>query len=182
MGVASAAVAGVGSIAQGIMGASQAARARKAINNYKRQELVNTAEGISISTKAADLAREELSRSLATSVQALQGGGVRGVVGGVGKLNEAIITQSRQIGADLDRQVIEREKAIAQDEARIRQMQEAREQADLAGLGQQLAVGQQNMFGGIAGFGKAVGNMAGMFGSGDPTVEVGDVDNSSTDY
>jgi len=166
MGVASAGLGAVGSIAQGIMGAGQASKAKKAIEGYRRQDLTNVAEGLSISTKGADLAREEMARISASSVEALKSGGVRGVVGGIRQVQDSVSQQSREIAADLDSQEKERQRLIAQDEARIREMQEKREQDDLAGLGQQLAVGQQNLFGGIAGLGKAAGNMAGMFGEG----------------
>lgn len=160
MGVASAAIGAAGSIAQGIMGAVQSSKAKKALDAYQRQELVNVMEGITISTKGADLAREELARISASSVEALQSGGVRGVVGGIGKVQQSVIKQSREIGADLDRQQKEKEKLIAQDNLRIQQMTERREEADLAGIGQQMAVGQQNLMGGIAGIGKSLGQFA----------------------
>lgn len=158
-----AGIAIAGSVAQGIMGASQASKAKKAIEGYRRQELTNVAEGISISTKGAELAAEEMARIASTSVQALQQSGVRGVVGGIGQVQKSVMLQAEQIGADLDKQEKERQKLIAQEEARIRDMQERREEADLAGLGQQLAVGQQNLFGGIQGLSTA---LAGMKGSG----------------
>lgn len=166
MGVASAAVGAAGSIAQGIMGAVQASKAKKALEAYDRQELVNVMEGITISTKGADLAREELARISASSVEALQSGGVRGVVGGIGQVQKSVTLQAREIGADLDKQQKEKEILIAKDNLRIQQMTERREEADLAGLGQQLAVGQQNLMGGIAGLGSSLGQFAGMGGGG----------------
>lgn len=173
MGIASASIGAVGSIAQGIMGASQASKAKKALANYQRQELTNSYEGIGVSTLGADLQREELARSSANSVQALQQSGVRGVVGGIGAVQKANVQQSRQIGADLDMQRNRLDQLVAQDETRIRQMQEEREKADLAGLGQQLAVGQQNLFGGIAGLGQSMGSAAGLFkGAGGATPQV----------
>ena len=164
IGAISAGIGAVGSIAQGIMGASQASKAKKAIENYKRQDLVNVAKGISISTKGAEIKTKEVARTAATTVSALQQGGVRGVVGGAGKVIEATQKSLQEVTADLDRQEKEKQKLIAADEAKIRDMQERREEADLAGLGQQLAVGQQNLMGGIAGLGKSMGQFAGNLG------------------
>ena len=163
-GAISAGIGVAGSIAQGIMGASQASKAKKAIANYKRQKLTNTAEGISISTKGAEMVAKEVARTAATTVSALQTGGVRGVVGGAGKVVASVDKSLQQVTADLDRQEKEKQKMIAQEEVRIQQMTEEREKADLAGLGQQLAVGQQNLMGGIAGLGKSIGQFAGNFG------------------
>lgn len=139
----------LGGITKGILGASQASKARKAIDDYKRQELTNAYDQLSVSTLGADLQREELARASASSIQALQQSGIRGLVGGIGKVQQNNIQQSRQIGADLDMQQRQIEQLVATDDARIRAMQETREQEDLAGLGQQQNVGQQNMFSGI---------------------------------
>jgi len=149
MGVGAAIIGGVGGIAKTIMGAKQAAQAREAIENYQRQELTNVYGGLSVSTLGADLQREELARATATGVQALRQSGTRGLIGGLGRLQAGNIRQSRQIGADLDVQQKQIDLLRAQDEGRIRAMTERREEADLAGLGQQQMVGQQNIFSGI---------------------------------
>lgn len=177
IGMISAGISAVGSIAQGIMGASQAAKARKAIENYKRQDLTNLAKGISISTKGAEMAAEELARTSATAIGALQQSGVRGVIGGIGKVTESVATQAEKITADLDRQEKEKQKLIAQEEAKIREMQERREEADLAGLGQQLAVGQQNLMGGISGLASSVGQFAGAGKGAGATDALGSISN-----
>lgn len=168
IGMISAGISAVGSIAQGIMGASQMRKAQKAIESYKRQDFVNVAKGISISTKGAEMASEVMSTMNATSVDALQAGGVRGVVGGIQKIQTANINQTNKIVADLDKQVKEKEKMVAQDEVRIQGLTEEREKADLAGLGQQQAVGQQNLMGGIAGLAGSMGQFAGAGAGGTP--------------
>jgi hypothetical protein len=165
MGIAAAGVAAVGGIVKGVMGAKQASKARKAIDSYQRQDLTNIYEDLSVSTKGAELQREELARATATSIGALQQGGIRGVLGGIGKVQEQNIAASRQIGADLDIQQKEIERLQAGDEARIQQITEQREQADLAGLGQQLSVGQQNLMGGIGDIAGAASAFAGGVGS-----------------
>lgn len=139
-----------GGIAKSIMGAKQASKAQKGIDNYDRQELVNTMEAITVSTLGSDLARRELARSASSSMEALQASGVRGVVGGVGKVQAGVSKQSQEIGAKLDEKLDAKSLAVAKDEVRIQGLTEEREKADLAGLGQQLMVGQQNIFSGIA--------------------------------
>lgn len=138
-----------GGIAKGIMGAVQASKAQKAIANYRRQDLNNVMDGVSVSTRAAEFAQEQLAQSAATAMQDLKASGVRGVVGATSKIVGTAVDSAQKIGAGLDEQQKALDLAKAQDEARIRDMQERREEADLAGLGQQMAVGQQNLFGGI---------------------------------
>ena len=154
------------------MGASQARKARKAIEQYQRQEITNAYEGLSVSTMGADLQREEMARATATGVQALQAGGVRGLVGGLGQVQAGVTAQSRQIGADLDIQQKEIDQLRAGDEKRIQQMTERREEADLAGLGQQLAVGQQNLYGGIGDIAQSASAAGGMMGGMGATPQV----------
>ena len=157
MGVASAAVGAAGSIAQGIMGASQARKARKAIENYDRQDITNLREGLSVSTKGADLATDQLARTNATTVSALKAGGVRALMGGLPKVQKATIKQAAQIGADLDAQIQDVQMQEIKGAEDARAMIERREEADLAGLGQQMATGQQNLYGAIGGFGESMG-------------------------
>ena len=172
MAVAAGVVSVVGGVAQSVIGARQAKKAREAIKNYKRQELKNAYSDLDVSTLSADLQREELARVSASSIQALRSGGVRGVIGGVGSVQESNVLQSRAIGADLDRQQQQIDQLRASDEVRIQQMQERREEEDLRGLGQQLATGQQNVMGGISTAAAGVGALAGLGGQAqtNPTV------------
>ncbi len=149
MGLPSAAIGAAGGIVKMISGAKHAREARQALENYQRQNLENVFRGLSVSTRGADLQREELARAQATSVGALRAGGARNLIGGVGQIHGQSIAGARQIGADLDIRQKEIDQLRAGDEARIRQMQEQREQADLAGLGQQYNVGRQDLFGGL---------------------------------
>ena len=164
MAIAAAAVAVVGGVASAVVSAKQAKNARNAIKNYKRQELTNAYKDVTIETRGAQLQREELARSSATSINALRQGGIRGVVGGVGQVQQANVLQSRVIGADLERQQKQIDQLKASDEVRIQQTQEAREQADLAGLGQQLQAGRQGVMNGIGMAAQGVGSMAGAMG------------------
>jgi len=167
MGAASAGIGAVGGIAQTIIGAGQARKARKAIENYDRQDITNLSEGLKVSTKGADLATQELARTNATTVSALKAGGVRALMGGLPKIQEATIKQAAQIGADLDEQVIDVQKQEIAGAEKARQMIERREEADLAGLGQQMATGQQTMASGLAGFAGSMGQMGTLLGDED---------------
>jgi hypothetical protein len=169
MGIGAAVAAGISATAS-IIKTSKAAKqerdAKKAIEQYDRQELTNVYGDLSVSTMGADLQREELARANATGVQALQQGGVRGLVGGLGLLQQGTIQQSRQIGAGLDIQQREINRLIAQDQTRIQKMMEQRENADLAGLGQQQAVGQQGVMSGIGDLAQIGASVSGTIGSG----------------
>lgn len=138
-----------GGIAKGVMGAIQSGKAKKALRNYKRQDLVNVNEGRSVSTKAQEYAQEQLAMSASTAMQGIQASGVRGVVGATSKIVGNAVDSAQKIGAQIDVAQTQLDADIASDEVRIQQMTEARENADLAGLGQQLATGQQNLFSGI---------------------------------
>lgn len=161
-----------GSAAKMIGGAKQKRAAQRAARNFRRQELKNVHEGRRISTRGAELAREELARTTATGVEALRSGGIRGVVGGIGALGQATVDQSRQIGSDLDRQQIALDEAIAQDNANIRAIQEQRDNMELNAIQQQVNAGQEQMYSGLGdlaqvGFGAAT---SGMFGGATPKV------------
>ena len=143
-------LAAAGGVAKGIMGAVQASKAKKAIESYQRQDLTNVMDGVSVSTKGAEYAQEQLSQSASTAMHAIQAGGVRGVVGATSKIVGTAVDSAQKVGAGIDEQQKAIDLARAQDETRIQDMQERREEADLAGLGQQRAVGQQNLFSGIS--------------------------------
>jgi hypothetical protein len=145
------AVAAGSSIAQTVSGATRASRARKALENFQRQELKNVTEGMRISTLGAELQTQEAQRRFATSVEALRAGGVRGLVGGLGAVEQQQQTAQQQIAAGLDIQQQQLEQMRAQDLANIRAMQEQRETAQIAGLGAEIASGRQQVNAGLQG-------------------------------
>ena len=126
-------------------------KAQKAIDSYQRQTLKNPYEDIAISTSGSDLIREEVGRSAASSIGALRAGGVRALMGGVsnvvGQTNRAAMEGRKY----LDDQINQKSYAVAQGDFKIQDMMEQRERDDLAGLGQQLETGRQNMFSGMRG-------------------------------
>jgi hypothetical protein len=141
----------LGSGFQALKGAKDARDAKNALENYKRQELSNVAEGLQVSTLGADLQREEQARLASSQVGALQGAGVRGLVGGLGRVEAGNQAVSREIAADLDMQQKQIDQMYAQDQAQIRSMQEQREVSDISGLSSQYNAGNQMMWDGIGG-------------------------------
>lgn len=147
------ALAGLGmSGYQAYQGHQNAKKANQAIKNYNRQDLdqSNPYENMSISTVGSDIMREESQRNNANAVEALRNGGTRGIAM-IPQVVAANNRQNQETRAYLDDQVTKRNYAIAGDKTAIRGMKEERENADLAGLGQQLQVGRQDMWSGIRG-------------------------------
>ncbi|TSE11271.1 hypothetical protein [Aquimarina algiphila] len=136
------AVGAVGAIKKGKEGKRMQGEAQAAIDNFEWQELNNPFNDLQVSTRSADLQREENARFNAQAMNMLGGSGARGVLGGIGGLTQNSTTMNRQIGANLD----EQQKAInfsaAQDQTRIRGMQEKRQAEELQGYGQMLDVGR----------------------------------------
>lgn len=142
--------AGIG-IAQAFKGAKQAKQAREARQALmdNRQELRNITEGMRVSTLGAQMQTQEAQRRFASSVDALRSGGVRGLVGGLGQMEQQQQYQQQRISADLDRQQQQIEMMGAQDQARIRDMQESREEFEIGALAGEEASGRERMMQGI---------------------------------
>jgi len=135
------ALGGLGGISKLIQGRGMEKRAEEAIKNFKWQELRNPFEDLSVSRLGADLRREENARNMASSIDALQSGGVRGVVGGIGKLNQQNNLLSKDIGAGLDEQRRDIDRSKAGYDTQIQSMIERRQANELAGYGQMMNVG-----------------------------------------
>lgn len=157
-----------------IGGAKRRRRAERALRNLQRnrQEFRNIHEGRRISTRGAEYAREGIQGNTATSVEALRSGGIRGVVGGVGSVQQAANQYLQQEGAQLDEQQVMLDRDIAADEARIQSMNEQRQMRDEQAAQAAINAGQQDFMGGMgdiagAAFGAAslgVGGGAGAAG------------------
>jgi hypothetical protein len=135
--------------AKGISGAKQKRDGKRAARRFTRQSLKNTQTNRRVSTMGADLAREENARATASTVDALQAGGIRGAVGGAAGVVGASNNNSRRIGANLDAQQMEIDSAVAADEQRIRAIQEGRDNQELNNIQQQVNAGNQQMWSGI---------------------------------
>ena len=187
MGVTSAISAGLGiagGLAQTLQGARQEKEASRALENYERQQLTNVADNLEVSTLGADIQRQEQSRLASSQIDALRGGGTRALLGGLGRVEAGNQAVNRQIAADIDMQQKMIQQQQAEDEARIRQMRENRENADVAALSSQVQAGRQDMWGGIGNMVKGVG-MAGqaigaMQGTGVQMPQAEGIDNQLT--
>jgi len=140
--------AGLGAY-QTISSAQQASEAKKALENYDRQTLKNVAEDLQVSRLGADLQRESQAQLSAGQVEALQGAGVRGIIGGMGRVDAQNQAVNQQISADLDQQQKQIDMMVASDNGAIRNMQENREVGDIGALSSQYNTGQQNMYQGL---------------------------------
>lgn len=168
-GVASGVLGGIGSVYQAVQGAKERREAQDALNHYKRQELTNVADGLQVSTLGSDLQREEQARLASGQVEALQEGGARTIVGGLGRVEANNQKVMRETGADLDMQQKNIDMLGAEDQARIRAMQENREQNDINALSSQLQSGKQDMYSGIGSGIQSVGMLGNAFGNRQPT-------------
>lgn len=182
IGVATAGASLYMSARQAKKGSDQAKEAKEALDNYKRQKLENPYEGMKVSAMGSDLAREESARNYASSINAMQSAGISGLslLPQVTATNNAL---NRQIGADLDRQFIDIENTKARGRAQVQQMEEQREIQDIAGLGMQQYVGEQNYYTGLQNAIKSVPMVAQSAGNVIGTLQSnrGGVDNSWKD-
>jgi hypothetical protein len=173
MGVATGIAAGVGilgSTYQAVKGAQEAKAAQRELENYQRQELTSPFENVQVSTLGADLQREEQARLMAGQTEALQGAGVRGLVGGLGRVEAGNQMMNAQIAADLDQQQRQIDMSLAQDMANIRGMQEQREMQDIGALSSQYNAGQQMFMAGLGGIAQTGMSAASVF-EGDKTTQ-----------
>lgn len=132
-----------------IQGAKQKSDAKNALENYERQELYNPAENLRISTLGAEIQREELARNMANVTDIVAQGGARSIIGAAGRLQMQNNQVAQNIAQNMDQQMLNRERAIMQGAYNQMNMQERREEGDLAGIGQQMMVGNQDMWSGI---------------------------------
>jgi len=171
MGIASAITGGLSAgmgLYQTITGAQEKRNAQKALENYKRQELENVAKDLQVSTLGADRQLAEQSRLASTQIGALQGGGSRTLLGGLGRVEAGNQAVNDQITADLDQQQKQIDQMVAQDNANIRNMQENRENADINALSSQYQAGKQDMNMGLGNIVQGVGSVANQFGAKTP--------------
>lgn len=162
MGIASAITGGVGAVTEIVNSISEAKNKKKIaqeIANQKEVPLTNVADRLQVSTRGADLKKEEQSRLASTQTAALQDAGSRALIGGIGRVSASNNAVNAEIGADLDSQQKQIDQIGAQDEIRIQKTKEQRAKDKLAALssqynaasqGQQMGIGNA-----ISGLGQA---------------------------
>lgn len=167
MGVSSAITGGLSAglgIYQTIQGSKEKRDAQKALENYERQKLENVAQDLQVSTLGADRQLAEQSRLASTQIGALQGGGTRALIGGLGKVEAGNQAVNNQVVAQLDQDQERINQMIASDNANIRDMQENRENADISALSSQYQAGKQDMNMGLGNIVQGIGSVANQFG------------------
>lgn len=132
----------IGGLYGAITGAKEKRDADRALANYNRQELKNVAENLQVSTRGAEVQTGNQARLEANQVDALKGGGTRALIGGLGRVEAGSQAVAENIGINLDEQQKQIDQMKAQDEARIRAIQEGREVADIAALSSQSQAGK----------------------------------------
>ena len=145
-------LAGLGMSAfQTVKGITDANKAKKDLANLETPYLNNAFENIQISTVGSDLMKEQNAMTSANMIDSAQSGGVRSVMGSIPRIMGINNDQNKEARAYLDNQVQQRSYAVAEDDMRLRQMNEQRYQSDIAGLGNASGVAQQNIFSGMRG-------------------------------
>lgn len=134
-----------------IDGANRRRDAERELDNYQRQELNNAYKEMPISTFGSDLLREENARTSANLVDALRMGGSRSIIAGIPKVVGMTNQINQEAAKMIDGQVINRNYAIAGDNARIEAMTEARDNQNIAGYSSQANAGRQDMMDGLMG-------------------------------
>ena len=148
MAIATAVIGGVSaaaSAAQAIKEAKDKKAAAAALANLQAPPLNNVADKLQVSTLGSDLQKEEQARLAATQVEALRGGGTRALIGGLGRVEAGSQQVNQQVGATLDQYQKQIDQQKAEDDARIRSMNEQRYNQDAQALSSQYNAANQNM-------------------------------------
>ena len=101
------------------------AAAEEAIENYKKIETRSVMGALQIPTKGIELEERNLSRATSGQVDAMQEAGAAGVIGGTGRLTQAVGAQSESQAARIDRMQADRDRIVLTEEQRLE-----RERAD----------------------------------------------------
>lgn len=169
--ITSAVVGGIGaatSIYQIAQGAKDKRESKEALANYERQELNNVYKDSQLSTVGSDLMKERSDLGMASMTDMARTGGTRGIMGALPRIQSQLNSTNREARKYLDDQDMKRQYSIANDELRIQQVNEARQNSEISGLGQQMNVGNQTMWNGINGLGNSVASGISNFPEGSP--------------
>ena len=90
--------------------------AKLAIENYQKIETRNVMGALQIPTKGIELEERNLARATAGQVEAMQETGAAGVIGGTGRLTQAVGAQSENQAARIDKMQAERDKIVLTEE------------------------------------------------------------------
>jgi hypothetical protein len=156
MGAATAVSAGAGALGA-VTGAismfTEASNKKKIAREIAKQKevpLTNIADGMQVSTMGSDLQKTQQSQLAATQTSALQDGGTRALLGGMGAITARNQDANARIAAGLDEQVSNISNVRAQDEQRIQSAKDQRQANKIAALSSQYNAASQNQAQGMA--------------------------------
>lgn len=145
MAGATAIIAAVGVAVSAGSAISQSAKAKKReraaqrrLDEYRRQDLGAQTPNIGLPLIGAEMARQEAIRSQAELTGLASRGGVAGLAT-TGAIAGQTSESMRRISAQLEEAQVRLQYMKAEDQRRIMEMQEARENADIQGLGMEIA-------------------------------------------
>lgn len=161
IGTAASLAVSANSIVQGNKNANQG---QADLDAYQRQEFTNVADNLKVRTEAQDFQAQAIDRSLASQLDFLRQGG--SYTNATSITNQAI-NAKQQIASTIQTQRNRIDEIRSQDDSRIRDLNEARENSDIAGLGAQIQYGNQQKQQGIAGIGSALSTLGTAFASGE---------------
>lgn len=169
MGAATAVSAGAGALTA-VTGAittfSEMANKKKIAREIAKQKevpLTNIADSMQVSTLGSDLQKEQQAQISATQTSALQDGGTRAMLGGLGRVTARSQDANAQIAEGLDEQQININNVRAQDEQRIQMAKEQRQANKLAALSSQYNASSQNASQGMANVAQGLGTAGNAF-------------------
>ncbi len=120
---------------------------------YDRTELTNAFEDMPISTLGSDIIQEGNNQASANAVDAIQNAGDRAIIGASGRVVNANNIANQEARSYLDDQISRRAYAIGQDNVNIRNINESRDNSNIAALASLKQSGEQNIWDGIRGAG-----------------------------
>ena len=153
--ISSAVLTGGLAVFQTVKGIQEKKQGIRDKNGYDKQDLTNAYENKPISTMATDYLAEQSQLATSNLVQASQNGGIRGVLGAIPSI-QAENNRQAQAGMNfIDNQVTTRTNNIAQDNVRLRDMTENRDNRNLNAIDSNIQSGNQDMWAGMMGMAKA---------------------------
>lgn len=145
---------------QAISGNKMRRDAERELNDYDRQALDNAFKDISISTEGVDLMRDENARASGNLIDAASNAGSRAIIGAAPRVSAATNNLNAGIANYLDEANNRREYAIAGDNARIENIIENRDIANINALNNTANTGRQDVWSGIMGAASGLGSVA----------------------
>ena len=141
-----------GSVSKIVTGFSEKKKAKQQLRDLERAALpLNAFEGLQLPTAGAEIVEQGLQRSEKENVQALKEAGTRGVLGGIEKTQQQTQAGYQQLGAKLSDLDYQRSMAIAEEDANIEAVREARLRGQISAAANASNVATQNLFSGLGG-------------------------------